>query len=284
MGAWGTSIFSDDTACDVRDTYEDLLRYNRTPEEAERLTIAELEMANADVESSAWLALAATEWRCGRLLSDIALTKAIHIIDNDVDINLWETDKQKESRRKALVKLRKQLLSPLPRAKTLKPLPVIHSPWNIGDIIAVKMPDVDKYPLTSGQYALLHVISIKKVKNSKYAPDTEYSEIPYFLVFNWFGSDPLTDANVIDDNCYAIKVVHGIEWSKPVTYHRAVLRLDISAGDEDACRVYQVVGHKLAPSIETIRTQYDGCESANCAVLSHYVQRWLGFSEHSVLR
>ena len=72
MGAWGPAIFSSDTACDVRGTYEDMLCYGHTPEEAEAQTMKEMEMDRLHPEDDpdAWLALAATEWRCGRKLSD----------------------------------------------------------------------------------------------------------------------------------------------------------------------------------------------------------------------
>lgn len=174
MGAWGTANFSDDTACDVRDTYEDLLLYGRTPEEAERQTIAELEMEVGDAEPTAWLALAATEWRCGRALSELVRSKAIEIIDGGADLERWESNKQKANRQKALDKLRAQLESPLPRPKKLKPLPTIHCPWQIGDVLAVRMPSKEKYPTTSDLYALLHVADINKIKYSKYAPDDKF--------------------------------------------------------------------------------------------------------------
>ena len=68
MGSWGTSIFANDTACDVRGMYEELLCYGHTPEDAEQQVLQELEMDIDDPENDpdAWLALAATEWRCGR--------------------------------------------------------------------------------------------------------------------------------------------------------------------------------------------------------------------------
>ena len=59
MGAWGPAIFSSDTACDVRGTYEDMLCYGHTPEEAEAQTMKEMEMDRLHPEDDpdAWLAL-----------------------------------------------------------------------------------------------------------------------------------------------------------------------------------------------------------------------------------
>ena len=49
-----------------------MLCYGHTPEEAEAQTMKEMEMDRLHPEDDpdAWLALAATEWRCGRKLSD----------------------------------------------------------------------------------------------------------------------------------------------------------------------------------------------------------------------
>ena len=70
MGTWGTSIFSNDTSCDVRDMYEELLCYGHTPEHAEQQVMEELVMDihHPEDDPDAWLALAATEGRCGRML------------------------------------------------------------------------------------------------------------------------------------------------------------------------------------------------------------------------
>ena len=56
----------------------------------------------------------------------------------------WETEKQKRSRRKALDQLREQLNAPLPRPKRLKPLPAVHSPWHVGDVVALRLPENDE--------------------------------------------------------------------------------------------------------------------------------------------
>ena len=146
MSAWGPAIFSSDTACDVRGTYEDMLCYGHTPEEAEAQTMKEMEMDRLHPEDDpdAWLALAATEWRCGRKLSDDVRAIAMALIDQPIPTDLWKTEKLRLSRRKALDKLRDQLNSPLPKPKRLRPLPTLHSPWQVGDVIAVKLPEKEE--------------------------------------------------------------------------------------------------------------------------------------------
>ena len=69
MDAWGTALFSDDTARDVRESYMELVGDGLTGEEATKALIGEWSASLNDPDESPvfWLALAATQWRCGRL-------------------------------------------------------------------------------------------------------------------------------------------------------------------------------------------------------------------------
>ena len=207
MGAWGPAIFSSDTACDVRGTYEDMLCYGHTPEEAEAQTMKEMEMDRLHPEDDpdAWLALAATEWRCGRKLSDDVRAIAMALIDQPIPTDLWNTEKLRLNRRKALDKLRDQLNSPLPKPKRLRPLPTIHSPWQVGDVIAVKLPEKEERPALSGKYALLLFTEISTSKVSRYAPETMTEDTPYFVTYYWWGDDLSQCKEVIDRQVFMAK-------------------------------------------------------------------------------
>lgn len=207
MGAWGPAIFSSDTACDVRGTYEDMLCYGHTPEEAEAQTMKEMEMDRLHPEDDpdAWLALAATEWRCGRKLSDDVRAIAMALIDQPIPTDLWKTEKLRLSRRKALDKLRDQLNAPLPKPKRLRPLPTIHSPWQVGDVIAVKLPEEEDCPALSGKYALLLFTEIRTSKVSRYAPETMTRDTPYFVTYYWWGDDLSQCKEVIDRQVFMAK-------------------------------------------------------------------------------
>jgi hypothetical protein len=67
MGAWGPAIFSDDTACDVREDYKDCLGDGLTPSEATDRILLEWKesLEDFDEQSVVWLALAATQWKLG---------------------------------------------------------------------------------------------------------------------------------------------------------------------------------------------------------------------------
>jgi hypothetical protein len=65
MGAWGTGLFSDDIACEVRDFYVDLIGDGLTGPEATKALLLEWSSSlnDPDVSPVFWLALAATQWK-----------------------------------------------------------------------------------------------------------------------------------------------------------------------------------------------------------------------------
>ena len=259
MGAWGPAIFSSDTACDVRGTYEDMLCYGHTPEEAEAQTMKEMEMDRLHPEDDpdAWLALAATEWRCGRKLSDDVRAIAMALIDQPIPTDLWKTEKLRLSRRKALDKLRDQLNSPLPKPKRLRPLPTIHSPWQVGDVIAVKLPEKEERPALSGKYALLLFTEISTYKVSRYAPETMTEDTPYFVTYYWWGDDLSQCKEVIDRQVFMAKdssifVSRNVE--KPI---QEVFKAFALAKSEMAqYKEHPVVAHIDLPDLTEIKSQF----------------------------
>lgn len=259
MGAWGPAIFSSDTACDVRGTYEDMLCYGHTPEEAEAQTMKEMEMDRLHPEDDpdAWLALAATEWRCGRKLSDDVRAIAMALIDQPIPTDLWKTEKLRLSRRKALDKLRDQLNAPLPKPKRLRPLPTIHSPWQVGDVIAVKLPEKEERPALSGKYALLLFTEISTSKVSRYAPETMTEDTPYFVTYYWWGDDLSQCKEVIDRQVFMAKdssifVSRNVE--KPI--QEVFTAFALAKSEMAQYKEHPVVAHIDLPDLTEIKSQF----------------------------
>jgi hypothetical protein len=69
MGAWGTGVFNDDLALDLKEEYQDLVAEGLSGPEATRLLMEswERELDDPDVAMVFWLSLAATQWQVGRL-------------------------------------------------------------------------------------------------------------------------------------------------------------------------------------------------------------------------
>src|SRR3990172_5234816 len=121
MGVWGTAIFSDDTACDVRDGWRDLVGDGHPGPEATDLLLGDYASELDDIDSGPviWLALAATQWKCGRLEPRVK-ERALGLIDDGTDLLRWREDAKLAKKRQAVLdKLRGQLLSDPPRAKRI---------------------------------------------------------------------------------------------------------------------------------------------------------------------
>jgi len=67
MGAWGVSLFADDTACDVRDEYQSLREQGVDSAKATLRILSRWHGDMADLETGpvVLLALAATQWKWG---------------------------------------------------------------------------------------------------------------------------------------------------------------------------------------------------------------------------
>jgi hypothetical protein len=152
MGTWGTAIFSDDTACDVRDEWRDLVGDGNSGTEATDRLLSQWKGPLSDPYEAPvfWLALAATQWKCGRL-EDRVKTKAIAVIDNGGDLARWgDNAKDRKRRERVLLKLRAQLLSPQPPQRRIPKRFRDTCDWKEGELIA--------YHLRSGLLTLFRVI------------------------------------------------------------------------------------------------------------------------------
>lgn len=90
MSARGTAIFSDDTACDVRNEFNDLISEGNDSVDATNIMIERWQDIGTDPDEALvfWLALAATQWKIGRL-DERTKEKALSIIENGNDLLRW---------------------------------------------------------------------------------------------------------------------------------------------------------------------------------------------------
>lgn len=142
MGAWGPAIFSDDTACDVRSDYRELLEDGVADAEATSRVIADYQHLDEDEAHVLWLALAAAQAALGRL-DEAVKTEALRVIEDGVGLDLWaEAGATELARRKAaLEKLRNTLTGPQ-KAPTKVRKPWAHvTDLSPGDVLAYDLPD-----------------------------------------------------------------------------------------------------------------------------------------------
>jgi hypothetical protein len=155
LGSWGPALFSDDTACDVRDMYKDLIADGVDDAEANQRMLDQWTSSLGQHSQQAvviWLALAVTQSTLGRLDPAVA-RRALEFIDAGGDLDLWaEAGPRKVAQRQAaLNKARAQLTGPQPPRRRLR-----HPATTL-------MPgDVLDYPTRDGRHLLLRVTRVHR--------------------------------------------------------------------------------------------------------------------------
>lgn len=209
MGAWGTAIFSDDLALDIRREYNVLLASGKETKEVENMLInyyASILNCNDPDEDVFWFALALCEWKSGRLSSDVK-AKALSALDCGRDLERWNTvDNQKNyrKRKKVLKEFQDVILSPLPPVKKIKKPTVHHCPWPVGSLLAYRIVANKRYLSDHPcfmKYVLLRVIKIEKNPVSKLFDTEYYNESMYVGLYNWIGST-IPDPKIVSDLKY----------------------------------------------------------------------------------
>lgn len=150
MGTWGTGLYQDDTACDVKESIKDRLIYG--DEEGKRYTKEELiesileeyedYMQLDDDRAIVILVLADILWKNGMLTDNLKM-EALKIIENKTDLERWGEDKELyKKREKVLEALKIKIESNQPEEKIIKikrrPKPYI-CPWKVGDRFAYEL-------------------------------------------------------------------------------------------------------------------------------------------------
>jgi hypothetical protein len=174
MGAWGTGVFQDDSACDIRDDYRAFVGNGLSGREATARILTQYASLLADPNESglAWLALAATQWKLGRLEAE-TLIHALQVIDSGSDLARWKGNpKELAKRRAALEKLRSQIVSLQPAEKKVRKQILESCDWPVGAVISYRLP--------SGNLAVLRVIGYHTDKGGR---------TPVCELLDWTGTE-----------------------------------------------------------------------------------------------
>ena len=170
MGTWGTGIFDDDDAADVKEDYRDLVANGNSGEQATGIL---LHQWNSDPDNTVfWLALAATQWRCGRLEERVK-GRALQIIESQADLERWKQAGDRNALRKrtaVLEHLRTQLTSPQPKQSKIRKPYRSTTDWERAELIA--------YKLQSGKSIIFRVLGVTGDKGGRY---------PVCEILDWVG-------------------------------------------------------------------------------------------------
>jgi len=165
MGTWNTGIFANDLALDVRAEYRMLLGDGLSGPEATRKVLSKYRESVDDPDESTdfWLALAATQWRCGRL-EGLVKRHAIRILNAGADVERWreESPRNVAKREAALLKLKQELNSPQRPPTRIRKTYHEWSDWELGHAIA--------YCLLSGKWIVMRVIAFDTYRDRSRTP------------------------------------------------------------------------------------------------------------------
>jgi hypothetical protein len=178
MGSWGPGLFSDDTACDIRDAYREHVAEGLSGPAATDRLIKDWELSVAGLsatdpsdlveEAIFWLSLAETQWKSGRL-EDRVKKQALRAFESGAATTLWAQQLEPEfsgeapKRIKAIAKTIERLQSPQPAEKKIRKQSVPKPVGEPGELLA--------YQLRTDEYVLLNVL------------DSGHT----FIVLDWIG-------------------------------------------------------------------------------------------------
>jgi hypothetical protein len=143
MGTWGTGLYQNDAAKDIRGDFLEELRSGKAAEAATEKLIRQNESWLEDEEEGPlfWYALADTQWEYGCLQEEVK-TKALSWIERDTILELWlETGPQKaEEWKQTLAQLKSRLESEMPsKPQKVRPHRAFICPWKEGDVYAYQL-------------------------------------------------------------------------------------------------------------------------------------------------
>ncbi len=138
MGYWNSGLYGNDTTCDVRNSYEDVL-YSKVEEENvyEEFMKVNKEYIGSDEEPLMWYALADTMRKYGRLTEEVK-AKALYWIEKKGGIDVFEEDGVGYKWEKTLARLKEKLELPLRKPKKIPREDFVPNPGNVGDYYAYR--------------------------------------------------------------------------------------------------------------------------------------------------
>jgi Domain of unknown function (DUF4259) len=172
MGAWGTALFSDDVACDVRADLRERLADGVDDDAAIRATLGKYSevIAASDDGPVVILALAVTASKLGRLTPDLR-DRGLSMLDEGRGAERWEDDPKLLRRRiEVLSRVREQLVGPQPPPKKVR-RPSRH-------VTSLQPGDVLAYEVEQGTFMAVRVVRID---------ENQHWVAPTVQILDWHG-------------------------------------------------------------------------------------------------
>ena len=162
MGHWGTSILSNDTSADIKDIYFDMFDSGKSISSIrEKIKHDFLDGDDISNNTIFWLTMSLLDWQIGNQDEEIKQL-AIKIIDEQIDIKVWEESGADKStlkqRDNVLIELREKILSNNPKPRKPKKKRIPKPIFKKGECFA--------FPMKNGNYTA--VIVLENVNSDDY--------------------------------------------------------------------------------------------------------------------
>ena len=162
MGSWGVGLYSDDTTCEIRNSFKDHLQSGLSHSAAEQEILKRFSelLLDHQVACLVYFALADTEWRFG-CLSRHVKERALTLLAQGGDVKYWREDSPSDAgaRTRTLEALRVRLSAEQPPLKAVRvevakpPRKQLNSP--IGSVFGLALPN--------GNTAALKFVGLRSV-------------------------------------------------------------------------------------------------------------------------
>jgi hypothetical protein len=247
MGAWGTSISSNDTFADIYDEFFDLYNDGLEVEEiSKRLIQANQEIINdPDDNNNFWFALAKAKWECKQLDFDL-FQRIKNIVNTGADIEVWRqldaNEKDLKKRKivldKFLVDLSTEKLKPKARKKKKEPK-IIQPVFEKGDCIA--------YKLENGNYG--GAVVLEAIYNDT-NPYTNLIAATRIIKTEKPSAEDFRKSTVLVQNFAMFKDYPNIHWYSPIRHNNIASLIEV---------VGKIKVHKSYTYYVDNGTQYSSC-------------------------
>lgn len=160
MAAWGTGLYQDDVAEDIKGDYYNCFQEDGLDNEAayQKILSQYSEIKNDPEDGPVfWMVLSDIMWDLGKLTDEVK-EKALYHIDAGNDVAKWEAEsKEKAAKRKqVLEKLKEKLESPMPKERKLRKKRILKNKWQIGDMYTMPIEkSYPRFPEMKAKYLLL---------------------------------------------------------------------------------------------------------------------------------
>lgn len=223
MAAWGTGLYQDDVAEDVKEDYYNCFREDGLDNKAayERMLSRYSEIKD-DTEDGPifWMALSDVMWDLGKLNEEVK-ERALYHIDAGNDVARWEAESKEKGakRRQVLEKLREKLESPMPKEKKLRKKRILKNKWQLGDMYTMPIEkSYPRFPEMKAKYLLLIKVGDRKDLTDNIQPVVyiKYLEEEYY---EGIDINELKFSRCYDDSfCFIIGGIAGRPKPKELTY------------------------------------------------------------------